>query len=78
MRRSSMSNFWQNITMTVVTLSFVSATVGYGPSKDFWVEGWEGIMAFLAVGVGMKMVQRSSDNYIDKKYGSPGRGIEGD
>lgn len=74
----SLSTIWQNIAMAVVTLSLILAVLGYEPATRMWIEGWDGIVAYLGVGVGIKMVQRSTEKYIDKKYGSPDRGVVGD
>lgn len=76
-RYGSLSTLWQNTTMGIVSTSFILATAGYEPAYDLWINGWEGIMAFLGLGVGMKMAQRSTEKYIEEKYKSPSRDIEG-
>jgi len=74
----SLSTIWQNVTMALVSASFIAATLGYEPAVRMWIDGWDGIIAFLGIGVGLKMAQRSTERYIDRKYGSPDRGIVGD
>lgn len=65
-----MSNVMQTLTMLAVLGSFTMANFNYPGAVALWTTGGESIGLLIAFGVGLKMAQRATERYIDKKYGT--------
>ena len=78
MRNLKISDLWQSATMLVVLWSFIMANLGNVNAAHLWENGAEGIAILLGLGVGMKFAQRTSERYIDKRYGNSDIGTIGE
>lgn len=62
------ATFWQSLVMALVCFSFIRANIDpQGAAFLLWQSSPESIMAFLGLGVGMKMTKDVFDNMTNKK-----------
>jgi hypothetical protein len=60
-----------------VVWSFVQANLGAPGALRLWLEGWEGILVYMSVGLGLSWAKDLIQNHVDARVAQQVPGAEG-